>query len=171
MPLEVGQSFAGYEIVGTLGVGGMGEVYLGKHPRLPRRDALKILRGTVTGDDEYRQRFIREADIVAGLSHPNIVSVHDRGDFDGRLWIAMDYIEGMDAGYLLTSRYPDGMPPEDVARIVRAIARRSTMPTNATCCTGTSNPPTFCSPTPTQKMRESTWATSVLPDGRMTRAS
>jgi serine/threonine-protein kinase len=122
LALKTGQVFAGYEIVATLGVGGMGEVYLGQHPRLPRRDALKVLRGTVTEDEEYRQRFIREADIVAGLSHPNIVSVHDRGESDGQLWIAMDYIEGTDAGKLLADRYPDGMPVELAARIVRAIA-------------------------------------------------
>jgi serine/threonine-protein kinase len=122
MALEAGQVFAGYEIVGTLGVGGMGEVYLAQHPRLPRRDALKVLRGTVIEDEEYRQRFIREADIVAGLSHPNIVSVHDRGEADGQLWIAMDYIDGTDAGKLLADRYPDGMPVELVIRIVSGIA-------------------------------------------------
>lgn len=122
MALEIGQEFAGYQIAAILGTGGMGEVYLGQHPRLPRRDALKVLRGTVTTDEEYRQRFIREADIVAGLSHPHIVSVHDRGEADGQLWIAMDYIEGTDAGRLLSERYPDGMPPTLVARIVRAIA-------------------------------------------------
>ena len=122
MALEAGQVFAGYEIVGTLGVGGMGEVYLGQHPRLPRRDALKVLRGTVIEDQEYRQRFIREADIVAGLSHPNIVSVHDRGEADGQLWIAMDYIDGTDAGKLLAEKYPGGMPVELVLRIVRGIA-------------------------------------------------
>jgi serine/threonine-protein kinase len=122
MALEIGQEFAGYQIAAILGTGGMGEVYLGQHPRLPRRDALKVLRGTVTADEEYRQRFIREADIVAGLSHPHIVSVHDRGESDGQLWIAMDYIDGTDAGRLLTDKYPDGMPPKLVARIVRAIA-------------------------------------------------
>ncbi|WP_197379208.1 serine/threonine-protein kinase [Mycolicibacterium mengxianglii] len=122
MPMETGQVFAGYQIVATLGVGGMGEVYLGQHPRLPRRDALKVLRGSVIEDEEYQQRFIREADIVAGLSHPHIVSVHDRGEFEGQLWIAMDYIDGTDAGKLLTERFPDGMPVEAVVRIVRAIA-------------------------------------------------
>ncbi|CAN5161044.1 serine/threonine-protein kinase [soil metagenome] len=122
MALEIGQVFAGYEIAGVLGTGGMGEVYLGQHPRLPRRDALKVLRGTVTDDEEYRQRFIREADMVAGLSHPHIVSVHDRGESNGQLWIAMDYIEGTDTGKLLSETYPDGMPPKLVARIVRAIA-------------------------------------------------
>ena len=122
MPIEPGSIFAGYEIVATLGVGGMGEVYLGQHPRLPRRDALKVLRPTVSDNEEYRLRFNREADIVAGLSHPHIVSVHDRGEVDGSLWISMDYVDGTDAGKLLTEHYPDGMPPEDVARIVRAVA-------------------------------------------------
>ncbi|ANW67039.1 MULTISPECIES: serine/threonine-protein kinase [Mycolicibacterium] len=122
MPLETGQEFAGYEVLATLGVGGMGEVYLAQHPRLPRRDALKVLRANHTEDQEYRQRFIREADIVAGLSHPGIVSVHDRGEADGKLWIAMDYIDGTDAGKLLTKQYPQGMPVALVIHIVKAIA-------------------------------------------------
>ena len=75
-----GQTFAGYTIVRLLGSGGMGEVYLADHPRLPRHDALKVLPGDVSADDEYRQRFNREADIAATLWHPHIVGVHDRGD-------------------------------------------------------------------------------------------
>ena len=88
----------------------MGEVYLAQHPRLPRQDALKVLPATVSADDEYRQRFNREADIAATLWHPHIVGVHDRGEFDGQLWISMDYVEGTDAGRLLRERHPDGMP-------------------------------------------------------------
>jgi serine/threonine-protein kinase len=64
MPLQDGQTFAGYTIVRTLGVGGMGEVYLAQHPRLPRPDALKIL-PKAAGSDEFRQRFNREADLAA----------------------------------------------------------------------------------------------------------
>jgi len=120
--LQPGDVFAGYEIVRQLGVGGMGEVYLGRHPRLPRHDALKLLPADVTSDAEYRQRFNREADIVAMLWHPHIVAVHDRGEDDGRLWISMDYVEGTDAGTLLEQRYPHGMPAAEAARIVRAVA-------------------------------------------------
>jgi serine/threonine protein kinase, bacterial len=94
MPLRVGEMFAGYRILRQLGSGGMGEVYLVQHPRLPRQEALKVLRPDVSSDPAFRDRFIREADLAAGLRHPHIVGVHDRGEFDGQLWISMDYIDG-----------------------------------------------------------------------------
>ena len=122
MPLADGATFAGYTIVRMLGSGGMGEVYLAQHPRLPRRDALKVLPASVSADNEYRQRFNREADIAATLWHPHIVGVHDRGDFEGQIWISMDYVEGTDAGRLLRERYPNGMPKAEVADIVTAVA-------------------------------------------------
>ncbi len=122
MPLADGQEIAGYTIVRSLGAGGMGEVYLAQHPRLPRYDALKVLSATVCADSEYRERFNREADIAATLWHQHIVEVHDRGDVDGQLWISMDYVEGTDAHRLLTESYPNGMPPDDVVRIVTAVA-------------------------------------------------
>ncbi len=122
MPLADGATFAGYTIVRMLGSGGMGEVYLAQHPRLPRRDALKVLPTAVSADSEYRQRFSREADIAATLWHPHIVGVHDRGDFDGQIWISMDYVDGTDAGRLLRERYPQGMPKAEVADIVTAVA-------------------------------------------------
>jgi serine/threonine protein kinase, bacterial len=122
MPLTDGELIAGYKILRSLGAGGMGEVYLAQHPRLPRRDALKVLSASVCAESEYRQRFNREADIAATLWHPHIVEVHDRGDVDGQLWISMDYVEGTDACRLLFDRYPDGMRPEHVVRIVNAVA-------------------------------------------------
>ena len=100
----------------------MGEVYLAQHPRLPRRDALKILSASVCAESEYRARFDREADIAATLWHPHIVEVHDRGDVDGQLWISMDYVEGTDAARLLEERYPSGIPPDLAIRIVTAVA-------------------------------------------------
>lgn len=120
--LTSGETFAGYRIISVLGVGGMGEVYLAEHPRLPRRDALKLLRLDTSADPEFRARFLREADLASGLWHPNIVGVHDRGDVDGRLWIAMDFIDGQDAGRLLARQYPSGMAKELVVAIVGAIA-------------------------------------------------
>jgi serine/threonine-protein kinase len=78
MPLSEAQTFAGYRIVRLLGSGGMGEVYLAQHPRLPRRDALKVLPADVSADPDYRARFNREADLASKLWYPHIVSVHDR---------------------------------------------------------------------------------------------
>jgi serine/threonine protein kinase, bacterial len=122
MPLASGATFAGYTILRLLGHGGMSEVYLAQHPRLPRRDALKILLEATTADRGFRKRFLREAELAATLWHPNIVQVHDRGEFDGQLWIAMDYVEGADAAQLLRDRYPAGMPTRDVCAIITAVA-------------------------------------------------
>ena len=122
MPLASGETFAGYTILRLLGRGGMSEVYLAQHPRLPRRDALKILPQATTAESGFRQRFHREAELAATLWHPNIVQVHDRGEFDGQLWIAMDYVEGADAAQLMRDRYPAGMPTRDACAIVTAVA-------------------------------------------------
>ena len=122
MPLNYGDVFAGYTIQRLLGAGGMGEVYLAQHPRLPRLDALKILSLDATDDEEFRARFNREAELAATLWHPHIVGVHDRGEFNGRLWISMDYVKGTDARQLVEYRYPSGMPQADVVEIVTAVA-------------------------------------------------
>ena len=97
MPLAPGDVFAGYTIVRTLGTGGMGAVYLVRHPRLPRHDALKLLQPQLSSDPSFAARFMREADLVARLSHPNIVSVFDRGTEAGQLWLTMQYVDGHDA--------------------------------------------------------------------------
>ena len=121
MPLAEGEVFAGYTILRLLGSGGMGEVYLVEHPRLPRREALKVLPAELTNDQEYRERFDREAAIVATLWHPHIVALHDRGEFDGQLWISMDYVNGTDAARLLED-YVHGLAPDEVVRIVTGVA-------------------------------------------------
>jgi hypothetical protein len=120
--LAEGEVFAGYTIVRRLGSGGMGQVYLAQHPRLPRRDALKILPRELTGNDEFRQRFNREADLAANLYHEHIVGIHDRGEYQGQLWISMDYVQGTDAAELLRTRYPSGMPKTQVVEIISAVA-------------------------------------------------
>jgi serine/threonine-protein kinase len=122
MPLADGQAFAGYTILRVLGTGGMGEVYLAEHPRLPRRDALKVLGTEVSHDAEYRQRFNQEAEMVATLRHPNIVTIYDRGDSDGQLWIAMEFVDGTDAFRLMSEQYRSGVPAEQVVHIVTAVA-------------------------------------------------
>ena len=121
-PIASGAPFAGYTILRPLGAGAMAEVYLALHPRLPRRDVIKVLAEAVTADSEFRERFNREADLAATLWHPHIVGVHDRGEFDGQLWISMDYVEGTDAARLLKERYQDGMPVDVVCDIVQAVA-------------------------------------------------
>ena len=97
---------AGYRVIRQLGAGGMGQVFLVQHPRLPRQDALKLLDAGVSRNDEFKARFQREADLLAQLSHPNIVTLHDRGEFEGRLWITMEYIDGTDASELLKAGGP-----------------------------------------------------------------
>ena len=122
MALTSGDTFAGYEVISKLGAGGMGDVYLVRHPRLPRQYALKTLSASLTEDQDFRKRFSREAELAAELSHPHIVGVHDRGEFEGQLWIAMDYVEGVDASQLLRDHYPLGMPEEQVTEIVSVVA-------------------------------------------------
>ena len=117
-----GAAFAGYTILRPLGAGGMAEVYLALHPRLPRRDVIKVLAEAITADPEFRERFNREADLAATLWHPHVVGVHDRGEFNGHLWISMDYVEGTDASRLVKERYADGMPIDEVRAILQAMA-------------------------------------------------
>ncbi|UQE76329.1 serine/threonine-protein kinase [Gordonia sp. PP30] len=117
--LQSGEVFAGYTIERLLGAGGMGEVYVARHPRLPRRDALKILAPGLAADDQFRRRFEREADAVAGFSHPNIVKVYDRGEAEGRLWITLELIDGADLT-AVTARGP--VPFADTVRWLGEIA-------------------------------------------------
>jgi serine/threonine-protein kinase len=84
-----------YDVVRPLGSGGMGEVYLARDRVLGRDVALKVLRRQYAGDDEFAERFKREALSAASLSHPNIVQVYDRGETeDGASYIAMEYVPG-----------------------------------------------------------------------------
>ncbi|MGW5381683.1 serine/threonine-protein kinase [Nocardia sp. NPDC003963] len=99
--LEPGQVFAGYHIERLLGAGGMGEVYLARDRDLPRPVALKLLTPIAGDDRDIRARFLREADTAARLSHPNIVAVYARGEEQGRLWMAIQYIEGTDVAAVL----------------------------------------------------------------------
>ncbi|HEU4363055.1 MAG TPA: serine/threonine-protein kinase [Mycobacterium sp.] len=122
MALGAGSIFAEYTILRLLGSGGMGKVYLAQHPRLPRRDAMKIIRRSLSRDSEYRERFRREAEAAATLAHPSIVGVYDRGEYRGRLWITMEFIDGDSAAQLIRRRFPGGMPAHTVRTIVTPIA-------------------------------------------------
>ncbi|WP_282786274.1 serine/threonine-protein kinase, partial [Nocardia sp. CC201C] len=117
--LNSGEDFAGYVIERELGRGGMGSVYLAKHPRLPRMTALKLLNQEMFSDDEIRARFIREADLVAQLDHPNIVTVYDRGAVDEQLWISMQFIDGVNAANV----DPGKLPPLRAVQIITETAK------------------------------------------------
>ncbi|MBN1953600.1 MAG: protein kinase [Anaerolineae bacterium] len=85
-----------YEVLELLGRGGMAEVYKGRHPRLERIVAIKILPASLAEEVDFRQRFEREARAVAALRHSNIVQVFDFGDIDGVYYMVMEFIDGVD---------------------------------------------------------------------------
>jgi beta-lactam-binding protein with PASTA domain/predicted Ser/Thr protein kinase len=101
-----------YRMVRKLGGGGMADVYLAEDQELGRRVAIKILHGRYVNDEQFVERFRREATHAAGLSHPNIVSIFDRGTADGSYFIVMEYVEGRTLKELIRSR---GLCPIPVA--------------------------------------------------------
>ncbi|WP_169815476.1 serine/threonine-protein kinase, partial [Nocardia yamanashiensis] len=121
MAVAVGADFSGYRLERLLGSGGMGTVYLARHPRLPRRDALKILAEEHTADPAFRARFLREAENAARVRHPNVVAIRDRGEHAGRLWLTMQYVEGPDLAEIIR-RAPGMLPIERVLRILTEAA-------------------------------------------------
>jgi serine/threonine-protein kinase len=100
----VGRSFGPYSIEKQVGSGGMGAVYLAQDVRLGRRVALKILDPRLTGDGQYRARFVREARLASVLDHPNICTIHEVGEAEGRPFIAMQYVEGETLRSLISGR-------------------------------------------------------------------
>ncbi len=95
-----------YRIIRKLGAGGMANVYLAHDQELGRRVAIKILDDRHASDEQFIERFRREAQNAAGLSHPNIVSVYDRGEAEGTYYIAMEYVEGRTLKELIVARGP-----------------------------------------------------------------
>src|ERR687885_677029 len=95
-----------YRILRKLGSGGMANVYLAEDQELGRRVAIKILNDRHANDDQFVERFRREAKNAAGLSHPNIVSIYDRGEAEGTYYIAMEYLDGRSLKELIVSRGP-----------------------------------------------------------------
>ena len=95
-----------YQITRKLGSGGMANVYLAEDQELGRRVAIKVLDDRHSSDNQFVERFRREAKNAAGLSHPNIVSIYDRGEAEGSYYIAMEYVEGRTLKELLVARGP-----------------------------------------------------------------
>jgi beta-lactam-binding protein with PASTA domain len=106
-----------YRIINRLGSGGMAEVWCAEDTQLDRKVALKILQPRFAQDREFVERFRREASAAAGLQHPNVVSVFDRGEFDGTYYIAMEYVEGASLRDLINR----GMSVEAAVGVTRQI--------------------------------------------------
>ncbi|HYX85905.1 MAG TPA: ABC transporter substrate-binding protein [Gaiellales bacterium] len=100
MPIDVtvGTIVAGYRIERELGRGASGAVYLARDEHLDRPAALKLLSAELASDERFRERFLRESRIVARLDHPSVVPVYAAGEFEGRLYLAMRYVDGGDLG-------------------------------------------------------------------------
>ena len=95
-----------YRIKRKLGSGGMADVYLAEDQELGRRVAIKILNERHATDEQFVERFRREATNAAGLSHPNIVSIYDRGEAEGTYYIAMEYLDGRTLKELIVTAGP-----------------------------------------------------------------
>src|ERR1700746_2207175 len=107
----IGRTFdTRYVIERKLGSGGVGGVYLAEDQELGRRVALKMLNDRHARDDQFVERFRREAQSAAGLNHPNIVSIFDRGYAEGTYYIAMEYLEGRTLKELLVRNGPTPIP-------------------------------------------------------------
>src|SRR5580765_5983158 len=94
MALAQGTRLGPYEVLGTIGAGGMGEVYSAKDPRLKRDVAINVLPATLTQDPDRLRRFEQEAEAAGGLNHPNITAVYDLGTHDGAPYIVTELLEG-----------------------------------------------------------------------------
>ena len=119
MDIAPGTVVGGYTVRRKLGGGGMGAVYLVRHPTLPRDVALKVLHPGLSATPAMRSRFEREAELLSRLSHPNIVDVLDRGQQGDLLWMSMQFVSGPDVAAVLEEQ--GAMPPERALSIVAAV--------------------------------------------------
>ncbi len=119
MALQVGQNVGPYRVIDQLGAGGMASVYKAYHARLDRYVSLKVMHQSFLEDPTFRARFEREAQIVARLSHPNIVPVYDFSDHEGQPYLVLKYIEGQTLKALMSQ---GALPITEIVRIMSAIA-------------------------------------------------
>jgi beta-lactam-binding protein with PASTA domain/tRNA A-37 threonylcarbamoyl transferase component Bud32 len=110
-----------YRVLKRLGSGGMADVYCAQDQQLGRRVALKLLYRHLAEDEQFVERFKREASSAASLQHPNIVGIFDRGQWDGTYYIAMEYVEGRTLKDIVRERGP--APPEAAVDVVLQILR------------------------------------------------
>jgi YVTN family beta-propeller protein len=115
-----GTELAGYRVGALRGRGGMGEVYRALDLRLDRPVALKVLAPRLAGDERFRDRMLRESRLAASLDHPNVIPVYEAGEADGRLFIAMRWVEGTDLRALL--RRSGAIEPERALSLTAQVA-------------------------------------------------
>jgi serine/threonine protein kinase len=121
--LTVGAELAGYRVEALLGRGGMGVVYLAQDLHLHRQVVLKVLAPELSGDEQFRRRFVRESHLAASMDHPNIIPIYQAGEADAMLYIAMRYVRGTDLRALLHSEQRLDVPRtlSIVGQVARAL--------------------------------------------------
>ncbi len=115
--MSVSIEIPGYDLDREVGSGGMARVYLGTQTALQRQVALKVLRGSLAGE-EFQTRFLHEGRLLARLNHPNIVAIHDIGQVGDRSYMAMEYLDGG----TLSDKMKEGLSVAKVIRICTQIA-------------------------------------------------
>jgi tRNA A-37 threonylcarbamoyl transferase component Bud32 len=118
--LVVGGQLGNYLIESVIGRGGMSVVYRAKHSRLGTSVALKVLAPELSSDDTFRERFLREAQMAAGIDHPNVIPIHDLGVHEHSLFIVMRYVSGGDLKALLATSGP--LEPQEALSLLRPVA-------------------------------------------------
>src|SRR4051794_24804739 len=118
--LTPGSLFGAYRIDGVIARGGMGVVYRATQLNLERPVALKLIAPNLAEDPQFRERFVRESRTAAAIDHPNVVPIHEAGDFEGRLFISMRLVEGTDLRAVL--RAQGALEPRRALRIVAQVA-------------------------------------------------
>ncbi len=118
---RIGAELAGYRLDSVIARGGMAVVYLAEDLRLNRRVALKILAAELAEDETFRERFLRESQIAASIDHPNVIPIHDAGEADGLLYIAMRHVDDTDLRGLLRAEGSLGID-RSIALVVQVAA-------------------------------------------------
>jgi predicted Ser/Thr protein kinase len=118
--LRTGSRLLDYRLESVLGRGGMSVVYLADDLRLRRKVAIKLLTPELGDDVRFRERFVRESELAASIDHPNVIPIYEAGEADGRLYIAMRYVDGTDLKVLL--RRESAIEPVRAVAIVAQVA-------------------------------------------------
>jgi YVTN family beta-propeller protein len=114
------RQFGPYELLEIIGVGGMGEVWRARDHRRERLVALKLLPESLSRDEDFLNRFRRESHVAARLREPHVVPIHDYGEIDGRLYIDMRLVDGLDLGHLLREGGP--LPADRAVALLSQVA-------------------------------------------------